>query len=109
VSVSDKNFDINSITVTPDPSVVASGADDGVIRLWDKRVVSSHTKPVGGFIGHHQGIVSMDYCPGSTLICSSSKDQTIKLWDMRLCSSSEDILTTKLKTLTFDYRQGFSY
>lgn len=73
-------FDINSITPTFDPHVIATGSDDGLIKLWDSRNFSSTCKPIGGFIGHYEGITSIDscgYCGCSNNIyqlCSNSKD-----------------------------------
>jgi WD40 repeat protein len=54
-------FDINSVSCTNDPSIFASAADDGLVKLWDKRMFTYNCKPIGGFIGHHQGIVSLDF------------------------------------------------
>lgn len=51
-----------------------SGGDDGLLKIWDKRVFSSQSKPVGGFIGHHEGIVSADFKYNQPQICTSSKD-----------------------------------
>jgi hypothetical protein len=52
-------FDINSVC-TINENLIASGADDGLIKLWDKRIFDKNARPVGGFIGHHEGIISMD-------------------------------------------------
>ena len=50
-SLSD-GFDVNAISATSDINLLATGADDGLIKLWDRRIMSSNAKPVGGFIGH---------------------------------------------------------
>ncbi len=39
----------------------ASGGDDCLVKIWDKRTFKSDCKPMGGFLGHHQGIVSADF------------------------------------------------
>lgn len=44
-------FDINSICPMQD-NVLATGGDDGVIKLWDKRFIDDSSSPIGGFIGH---------------------------------------------------------
>ena len=61
-----------------------TGADDGLIKAWDRRTISDG-KPVGGFIGHKEGVTYVDAPrnPSSSLFCSNSKDQTVKLWDLR--------------------------
>jgi WD40 repeat protein len=52
-------FDINSICPMQD-NVLATGGDDGVIKLWDKRFIDDMSNPIGGFIGHQEGIMSLD-------------------------------------------------
>lgn len=55
-----ETFDINAICPMQD-HVVATGGDDGLIKLWDKRIMSCNcSKAVLGFIGHHEGILSLD-------------------------------------------------
>ena len=60
-------------------NVLATGGDDGIIKLWDKRILDSTSKPIGGFIGHYEGITSLD----STFL----HEQTNQNW---LCSNSKD-------------------
>ena len=53
------SFDINTVCPMQD-NVLATGADDGVIKLWDKRFLDSTSKPIGCFLGHDDGIMSLD-------------------------------------------------
>lgn len=54
-------YDINTVSATPDFNVIATGGDDGLIKLWDRRILSSSSSnPIGGFIGHFEGITSID-------------------------------------------------
>lgn len=46
------SFDINSICAVSD-HVIATGADDSLIKLWDKRTLNNNSKPISGFIGHY--------------------------------------------------------
>ena len=48
------------MSATPDFNVIATGGDDGLIKLWDRRMLTSQSKPIGGFIGHFEGITSLD-------------------------------------------------
>ena len=41
-------------------NLIASGSDDGLIKLWDKRTFSSNPSPVGTFVGHLDGITFID-------------------------------------------------
>ena len=54
-----ETFDINAICPMQN-NVIATGGDDGLIKLWDKRFVGNSAKAVAGFIGHHEGILSLD-------------------------------------------------
>lgn len=95
-------------------NVLASGSDDGIIKLWDKRFIHNSQKPIGGFIGHHEGIMSLDstYLHSSTsqnLLCSNSKDQTLKLWDIRKANSTEEVVSLYPKQSKYDYRESNVY
>eukprot|EP00350_Pseudokeronopsis_sp_OXSARD2_P006240 CAMPEP_0170547184 /NCGR_PEP_ID=MMETSP0211-20121228/5525_1 /TAXON_ID=311385 /ORGANISM="Pseudokeronopsis sp., Strain OXSARD2" /LENGTH=146 /DNA_ID=CAMNT_0010852037 /DNA_START=1131 /DNA_END=1571 /DNA_ORIENTATION=- len=101
-------FDINAICPVQD-NVLATGADDGVVKLWDTRALDNQAKPIGGFIGHTDGIIALDstyqHDRGNQIkVCSNSKDQTIKLWDIRKANSTQEIQDYKAKKSIFDYR-----
>ena len=63
--------------------MIATAGDAGYVRLWDKRLFDQNSKPIGCYVGHGSGIVSLDFKRHEYQICSSSKDWTIKLWDLR--------------------------
>jgi WD40 repeat protein len=67
------NFDTNAVCKTQDPNLMASGGDDGMIKLWDNRALGSY-QPVGGFYGHTDGITYLDSASDKPYICSNSKD-----------------------------------
>ncbi|TFJ86901.1 hypothetical protein NSK_001989 [Nannochloropsis salina CCMP1776] len=82
--------DVNSVCfVDPEqaPSLVLSGSDDGLIKLWDLRTERAQ----GLLAGHVSGITSVcskDGGPGGgrgggRYLVSNGKDQTTKLWDLR--------------------------
>lgn len=70
---------ITSVAFHPVFSVLASGAEDSTIKIWDwelgelERTIKGHTKPVQDvdFGGPKNGV----------LLASCSSDLTIKLWD----------------------------
>ncbi|KAK9317267.1 WD40-repeat-containing domain protein [Lipomyces starkeyi] len=70
---------VNSIAFHPVFSVLASGSEDTMIKVWDwelgelERTVKGHTKSV----------LDLDFGgrPGEELLASCSSDLTIKLWD----------------------------
>jgi WD40 repeat protein len=68
---------VNVVRFSPDGEVLATGSDDGTVRLWD---VSG-----GGLreelTGHDQGVLSLAFDPQSDVLVSGSTDQTVRLWE----------------------------
>ncbi|KAK7576357.1 hypothetical protein V9T40_012643 [Parthenolecanium corni] len=87
--------------------VILSGSDDGLIKVWDRRVLKQDSpKSVGIFMGHKDGITYLDLKGDGRHFISNSKDQTIKLWDMRKFSSTKEENRTResLTAPDWDYR-----
>ncbi|EFC44290.1 predicted protein [Naegleria gruberi] len=84
--------DVNVISWNPLTSYfIASGDDDGVIRIWDVRQCSdsSPMKPVGQFIYHKNSITSIEWNPiESTLLAASDSDK-VTIWDLSLERDAE--------------------
>ncbi|KAL4067061.1 WD40-repeat-containing domain protein [Scleroderma yunnanense] len=69
---------IRSVCFSPDGKLLATGAEDKQIRIWDiakKRIVNI-------FDGHQQEIYSLDFSHDGRLIVSGSGDKTARIWDM---------------------------
>lgn len=103
------DHEVNAVSFVDDTSnLLASGGDDDVIRVWDRRTLSD-TKPkaVGVFTGHFDGITFIDKKGDGRYLISNSKDQTIKLWDLR-CFSAGKKAICESRSLSFsshwDYR-----
>ncbi|MCF2145299.1 AAA-like domain-containing protein [Desmonostoc muscorum LEGE 12446] len=67
---------LNHLTFSPDGKIIASGGDDGTIKLWHNNgtaiaTISSHTNKVK----------SISFSPNSKIIASASQDGTIQLWN----------------------------
>lgn len=67
-----------ALAFSPVDEVLATGHEDGALRLWD---------PVKGVTlrvlwGHTQGISSIEFSPDGILLASASDDRTIRLWSI---------------------------
>ncbi|KAK5963532.1 chromatin-silencing transcriptional regulator TUP1 PWA37_004664 [Arxiozyma heterogenica] len=97
-SVKDNNSSdlyIRSVCFSPDGKMLATGAEDKLIRIWDL----AEKKICMILKGHEQDIYSLDYFPSGDKLVSGSGDNTVKIWDLTTgqCSltlSVEDGITT---------------
>ncbi len=71
-------FTVWALAFCPEGELLASGAYDNEIRLWD---VATGME-VGVLRGHRSWIRSVDFSPQGNVLASSSCDGTIRLWDV---------------------------
>ena len=66
---------VNSVAFSPDGTMIASGSNDGTIKLWnlEGRVLKT-------FDGHQGCVRSVTFSPDGTMIASGGEDKKIKLW-----------------------------
>lgn len=72
---------VNTVAVSPDGRMLASGSSDATIRLWDTR---TH-RPIGRPLRDPRatGIRGVTFSPdGRTLASAGGSDPTIRLWDV---------------------------
>ncbi|KAJ7099953.1 chromatin associated protein [Mycena belliarum] len=70
---------IRSVCFSPDGALLATGAEDTQIRIWDlakKRIIAVLS-------GHQQEIYALDFSADGRFIVSGSGDKTVRIWDMR--------------------------
>src|SRR6266702_6190643 len=67
-----------SIALSPDGQRIASGSDDGIIRVWN---ASTGETEAGPFIGHTYSVTSAAFSPDGQRIVSGSHDRTIRVWN----------------------------
>ena len=78
---------VNSVAFSSDGARLASGSDDGTVKLWD---VKTHEN-ITTLDAHESGISSVAFSPDGTLLASGSFDDiTAKLWDV---ATHENIAT----------------
>lgn len=69
---------IRSVRFSPDGKLLATGAEDRKIRIWDIARKGIRTT----YDGHQQEIYSLDFSLDGRLIVSGSGDRTTRIWDM---------------------------
>jgi len=73
-------------------SMVATGADDGSLRIWDLRNFNeSNPQFVANFTFHRDAVTSVDWAPfDSAMLASSSADNTVCVWDLAVERDAEE-------------------
>ncbi|MCY3743657.1 MAG: trypsin-like peptidase domain-containing protein [Candidatus Poribacteria bacterium] len=66
-----------SVSLSPDGSTLASGAQDSTIRLWDV----STGRHLQTLTGHTDFVNSVSFSPDGNTIASGGRDKIIRLWD----------------------------
>ncbi|MBD2018428.1 WD40 repeat domain-containing protein [Microcoleus sp. FACHB-53] len=71
-------FKIESLAISSDGQMLASGTNDGKIHLWNLYT----GEIVHTFTGHLFEVVSVTFNPDGQFLASASEDGTVKLWDL---------------------------
>ncbi|WOO85120.1 LEC14B [Vanrija pseudolonga] len=76
--------DVNAVCFADESStnILISGSDDGYVKVWDRRSLSSHT-PSGVLAGATEGITYTAPKGDGRYIAVNSKDQAARLYDLR--------------------------
>ncbi|KAL2101183.1 hypothetical protein ACEWY4_002944 [Coilia grayii] len=70
--------DLNSVCISPNDKLLASGSQDRTAKLWSLPELSL----LGVFRGHRRGVWCVQFSPMDQVLASSSADGTIKLWGL---------------------------
>lgn len=74
--------DVNSVAVSPNDKLLASGSQDRTAKLWSLAVDGS-LGLLGVFRGHRRGIWAVCFSPVDQVLATSSADGTTKLWGLQ--------------------------
>jgi WD40 repeat protein len=72
------NAALETVAYTPNGDIVASGADDDTIRLWDARSF----KQIAVLTGHTDKVYDVAFSPDGHRLVSGSWDGTVRIWDI---------------------------
>ncbi|KAJ4931957.1 hypothetical protein JOQ06_010393 [Pogonophryne albipinna] len=74
--------DVNSVAVSPNDKLLASGSQDRTAKLWSLAWEGS-VSLLGVFKGHRRGVWAVCFSPVDQVLASSSADGTTKLWSLQ--------------------------
>ncbi|WVQ64278.1 uncharacterized protein L199_002440 [Kwoniella botswanensis] len=110
LAVSGHQDDVNAVSFADESStnILVSGSDDGYVKIWDRRSLSSST-PSGILVGATEGITYTSPKGDGRYIIANSKDQAARLYDLRKMRSPNEFegekdAVIKYGQQRFDYR-----
>jgi WD40 repeat protein len=81
---------VTALAFGPDPSVIATGHDDGSVSVWD---ASGHHRLFGRPLRRHETPISaLAISPDGRLLAVASEDRAISLWDLQIGKHVGDLL-----------------
>jgi WD40 repeat protein len=69
---------INTAVFSPDGKMLAGGADDGSVYLWNPATGIWSSR----LAGHQAGVEAIQFLAGGKILASAGNDGTVRLWDL---------------------------
>jgi WD40 repeat protein len=70
--------DVQAVAYSPDGKYLASGAKDGVVKLWD----AAAGREVKSLAGHAASVTGLTFSPDGARLASADWDGTLKVWEV---------------------------
>jgi WD40 repeat protein len=70
--------DVTSVALSPDGNILAAGAADKIIRVWDLRTGAQ----IATLLGHTNSVLSVAISPDGARVISGGGDGTVRIWDI---------------------------
>jgi WD40 repeat protein len=87
----------HSVAFNPKSSLLATGGEDAMVRLWD----TSTGKQVGELPGHKTAVYCVAFSPDGKVLVSAASNGNLKVWDVetcvKICTHNEELKLNKSK------------
>lgn len=70
---------VTAVEFHPSGAMVATGHDDGSVRLWQPGI----SKPLAEIRGHGSAIASLAFHPRGELLATAGEDRVVRTWDLK--------------------------